>query len=81
MLVPMHLEVERTCELCLRGFTVSYDFVGDRLPSSRDTLAQRLVPCPRCGQANRVYMVPYAGNIVSRRTEREPRPMPLLKMA
>ena len=77
----MHLEIERCCELCLRGFTVSYDFVGDRLPSSRDTLVQSLVPCPRCGHANRLHMVPYAGNIVSRRLDPEALPTPLLRMA
>ena len=63
----MHLEVDRNCELCLRAFTVSYDFVGDRAPSARDTLMQCLIPCPRCGHANRMHMVPYAGNIVCRR--------------
>jgi hypothetical protein len=77
----MHLEVERACELCLRGFTVSYDFVGERMPCSRDTLAERLIPCPRCGHANRIHMLPYAGNIVSRRTEHALVPTPLLKMA
>lgn len=53
--------------MCLRPFTVSYDFVGDRLPSARDTIARTLLPCPRCGHANALHMVPYAGNIVTRR--------------
>ena len=65
----MHLEVDRTCELCLRPFTVSYDFVGERAPCARDTVARCLVPCPRCGHANSLHMVPYAANIVSQRRQ------------
>ena len=79
--IRMRLDVERSCELCLRPFTVSYDFVGDRIPGSRDTLALCLIPCPRCGHANRMHMVPYAGNIVSSRTDLDAEVRPLLKMA
>jgi hypothetical protein len=63
----MRLEEDRSCELCLRSFTVSYEFVGERAPSGRDTVSRHLIPCPRCGHANAMYLVPYAGNIMSRR--------------
>ena len=69
MLLWMHVEVERDCELCLRPFKVSYDFVGERAPSARDTLAYCLIPCPRCGHANGLHMVPYAANIISCRPD------------
>jgi hypothetical protein len=65
----MHIEQERTCELCLRVFAIEYEFVGERLPTIRDTITMLLLPCPRCGHANQVYLIPYAGNIVCRRIE------------
>ena len=65
----MHIEQERACELCLRVFAIEYEFVGERLPTIRDTITMMLLPCPRCGHANPVYMIPYAGNIVCRRIE------------
>ena len=65
----MHIEQERACELCLRVFAIEYEFVGERLPTMRDTIAMLLLPCPRCGHANQVYLIPYAGNIVCRRLE------------
>jgi hypothetical protein len=65
----MHLEIDRTCELCLRAFIVGYDFVGEHAPSARDTLTQLFIPCPRCGHANRLYMLPWAADIVCRRPE------------
>jgi len=65
----MHLEQERACELCLRVFAIEYEFVGERIPTIRDTMTMLLLPCPRCGHANPVHMIPYAGNIVCRRLE------------
>jgi hypothetical protein len=60
----------RTCELCLRTFSLDYEFAGDRAPSfTRDRVTLRLIPCPRCGHANPVRMVLYAFNIVCRAAE------------
>jgi hypothetical protein len=57
----------RSCELCLRDFSLEYEFGADRPPSfARDMVTLRLIPCPRCGHANPVRMVLYAFNIVSR---------------
>jgi hypothetical protein len=57
----------RSCELCLRPFSMDYEFGADRAPSpARDMTILRLIPCPRCGHANQVRMVLYAFNIVPR---------------
>jgi len=61
----------RSCELCLRTFSLDYEFAGDRAPSfTRDRVTLRLIPCPRCGHANPVCMVLDAFNIVCRAEDR-----------